>query len=65
MTPMDKGKKKDTCVHMEQSKGMPYTCPLQQQAGLETTDKLRHAILLNAALQMEQEMEDYKWHHNE
>jgi hypothetical protein len=45
--------------------GMPYTCPLWEQAGLETTDKLRHAIPLNAALQMEQEMEDYEWCCNE
>jgi hypothetical protein len=44
---------------------MPYTCPLREQAGLETTDKLRRSILLNAALIMEQEMEDYTWHRNE
>jgi hypothetical protein len=43
---------------------MPYTHPLQEQAGLKTTDKLRHTILLNAALQTEWEMEDYKWHRN-
>jgi hypothetical protein len=44
---------------------MPYTHPLQEQAGLETTDKLRRAILLNVALQTEHKMEDYVWHCNE
>jgi hypothetical protein len=44
---------------------MPYTRPIREQAGLETTDKLRRAILLNAALMTEREMEDYTWRRNE
>jgi hypothetical protein len=49
----DKGKGKETCVCADQPpRGMPYTYPLQQQAGLEITDKLWHVILLNVALQM-------------
>jgi hypothetical protein len=49
-----KGKKKETCLHPNcPPRGLPYTHPLQKQAGSETTDKLRRAILLNAALMTE------------
>jgi hypothetical protein len=55
-----KGKQKEPRVRPDRpSRGMPYTRPIREQAGLETTDKLRRAILLNAALMTEREMEDH------
>jgi hypothetical protein len=61
-----KGKQKESHVHPDHpARGMLYTCPIREQAGLETTDKLRRAILLNATLMTEREMEDHVWRRNE